>query len=101
MHVSLYYDRGIQLHLRIRLPLCNTSKTGLGFRVKFGVEGSRLYVMFRFVWRERDCFYAPFVSILVILGQWNDENERMCAKRPCIWSEKILPSAGFQPGPLL
>ena len=34
-------------------------------------------------------FYVPFNSILVILGQWKSERERLCAMKSRLDSERI------------
>ena len=41
-------------------------------------------------------FYVLFNSISVILGQWLDDNERLCAVEPHLWLERFLPQdTGF------
>ena len=34
-------------------------------------------------------FYVPFKCILVILGQWKGEHERLCAMKSRLGSERI------------
>ena len=42
-------------------------------------------------------FYFHFNRISVISGQWNGKHERPCAMKRRLASEKISPSAGFEP----
>ena len=42
-------------------------------------------------------FYVPFNRISVISGQWNGKHERPCAMKRRLASERISPSAGFEP----
>ena len=35
-------------------------------------------------WMDDWGFYVLFNSILVISGQWADDNERLCAMEPCL-----------------
>ena len=44
-------------------------------------------------------FYVLFNSISVISGQWADDNERLCAMEPRLWSGKIGLERGLNPGP--
>ena len=36
-------------------------------------------------------FYVPFNSISIISGQWEDDNERLCAKESHLQLERIPP----------
>ena len=42
-------------------------------------------------------FDVPFNRISVILGQWKGKHERPCAMKRRLASERISPSAGFEP----
>ena len=42
-------------------------------------------------------FYVPFNRISVISGQWMGKHERPCAMKRRLASERISPSAGFEP----
>ena len=42
-------------------------------------------------------FYAHFNRISVISGQWKGKHERPCAMKRRLASERISPSAGFDP----
>ena len=42
-------------------------------------------------------FYVPFNRISVISGQWMGKYERPCAMKRRLASERISPSAGFEP----
>ena len=42
-------------------------------------------------------FYVPFNRISVISGQWKGKHERPCAMKRRLASERISPSAGFEP----
>ena len=42
-------------------------------------------------------FYVHFNCISVISGQWKGKHERPCAMKRCLASERISPSAGFEP----
>ena len=42
-------------------------------------------------------FYVPFNRISVISGQWKSKHERPCAMKRRLASERISPSAGFEP----
>ena len=42
-------------------------------------------------------FYIPFNSSSVIAEQWKGEYEGLCAMKHCLGSERISPSAEFQP----
>ena len=42
-------------------------------------------------------FYVPFNCISVISGQWKGKHERPCAMKCRLASERISPSAGFEP----
>ena len=43
-------------------------------------------------------FYILFNSISIILGQWLDNNERLCAMEPDFQSERFPPQAGLEHG---
>ena len=40
---------------------------------------------------------CPFYSISVISGQWDADNERLCAMEPSYWSERFPLLADFGP----
>ena len=42
-------------------------------------------------------FYVPFNRISVISGQWKGKHERPCVMKRRLASERISPSAGFEP----
>ena len=42
-------------------------------------------------------FYVPFNRISVISGQWKSKHEKPCAMKRRLASERISPSAGFEP----
>ena len=41
-------------------------------------------------------FYIHFNSISVISGQWADDNERLCAMKPCLLLKRSLPQMGLE-----
>ena len=45
-------------------------------------------------------FYVSFNSISVILEGWKGANEKLCAMKRLLGSERISPAAGFEPGVL-
>ena len=49
-------------------------------------------------WIDDFRFYDLLNSILVISGQWLDENERLCSTETRLRLEKFLPQAGLEPG---
>ena len=46
------------------------------------------------------CFYGPFSSSVVILFEWKNENERLCAVEHCLWLQRVPSLAGFKLEPL-
>ena len=46
-------------------------------------------------WMDDLQFYVLFNSISIISGQWEGDNERLCAMEPSLRLERFLPGAGL------
>ena len=54
------------------------------------------FILKNYRWRDDLQLHDSFNSISVMLSQWKDDNDRLCAMEPHYKLKRILPPVGFE-----